>query len=106
MRDGGPAAWAELKFEPPAAFVRAMLECVEFSLQQCHVALIEVGDGCERRAQATLTESAVTDLTNFRISTHLIADGTTGTTAFVKFAPGSFTVKLGYLQGADAIALF
>ena len=82
--DGGPAAWAELKPQPPAALVGAMLVGFKFSLQERHVCVIEVGDRRESRAQATLTETAVTDLANYGISPHLITDGATGTTAFMK----------------------
>jgi len=92
--DSGAAARAELEPQPPAALVGAMLVGVEFSLQQRYVCVIEIGDRRESRSQPTLTEPAVTDLANFRISQHLIAHGATGTTAFMKSAHWFLRAKI------------
>ena len=94
MGDSSPASWAELEPQPPTALVGEMLVDAEFSLQESHVSFIEIRDRRESRAQATLTETAVADLTNFRISAHLVADGTTGTTAFMKAAHWFLRAKI------------
>jgi hypothetical protein len=84
MGDRCPALGAKLHPEPPAALVGAVLILRKHSLQNLHVALIEVGDRCERGAESPLAEPAMADLANLRVSLHPIPNGAANATTFVK----------------------
>jgi hypothetical protein len=74
---------AELHSQPASGLVGAVLELTQLSLDNRHIALVEVRDGAERASHSLLTETTVTDLADFGITLNPVANRATNTSTFM-----------------------